>query len=90
MDAVAPSNYIPQSGEECIACGKCQKRCLLGAITIDKEAKMVVVDESKCIGCGVCAVTCPNDSLRLVRQRDNEPFTSVGQMLKTINMENVK
>ncbi|MCP4133605.1 MAG: hypothetical protein GY754_21740 [bacterium] len=90
MDAVAPSNFIPVSNEDCTSCGKCQKRCLLGAITIDKEAKMVVVDESKCVGCGVCAVTCPKDSLRLVRQRDNEPFTSVGQMLKTINMENVK
>jgi len=90
MNAVAPSNFIPMSHDDCIACGKCQKRCLLGAITIDKEAKMVVVDEDKCIGCGVCAVTCSKDSLKLVRQRENKPFTSAGQMLKAFNLENVK
>ena len=88
MDAVAPSNFIPQSGNECIACGKCEKRCLLGAITVDEEAKKVIVDEAKCIGCGVCAATCPKETLKLVRKRDKEPFTSVGKMMKTIDMEN--
>ncbi len=88
MDAVAPSNFIPQSGEDCIACGKCEKRCHLDAITVDKELKRFTVDEVKCIGCGVCATACLKETLKLVRKREKEPFTSVGKMMKTIDMEN--
>ncbi|MCP4130076.1 MAG: hypothetical protein GY754_03565 [bacterium] len=88
-DSVAPSNFIPQSNDECIACGKCEKRCLLEAITINKEEKRVEVNADKCIGCGVCTVTCSKDSLRLIRLERSETFPSGGKMLKAINLENV-
>jgi len=88
-DAVSPSNFIPVSGEECIACGKCEKRCLLGAITINKEDKRIQVDIDKCLGCGVCTVTCPQDTLKLIRYERSEPFSTAGKMLKAIHSENV-
>jgi len=90
MDAVASSNFIPESGDECIVCGKCESRCLPGAITVDKKEKSVIVDVEKCIGCGVCAAACPKETLKLVRRREKEPFTSAGKLLKIIGMENAR
>ncbi|PKL38459.1 MAG: hypothetical protein CVV44_11270 [Spirochaetae bacterium HGW-Spirochaetae-1] len=89
MDAVAPSNFIPRSDDNCLACGKCEKRCMLGAITIDKTEKKVIIEEEKCIGCGVCAAGCTRNALKLVRQRENEPFATSGKMLKVIDSENL-
>lgn len=88
-DAVAPSNFVPLSRGECKACGKCVKRCLLGALAVDKEEQRVVVNKEKCIGCGVCVVSCATESLKLVRHERSTPFTSAGKMLKAINGENI-
>ena len=31
-----------------------------------------ILDKSKCIGCGICANTCPNSTIRIVRARINK------------------
>ncbi len=88
MNAVAPSNFIPRSNDNCIACGRCEKRCMLGAITVDRSGKKVIIDINECIGCGVCAAGCTKDALKLVRHRENEPFPTSSKMIKAINSEN--
>jgi Pyruvate/2-oxoacid:ferredoxin oxidoreductase delta subunit len=60
---------------KCIACGTCQDRCPVGAISIENVAK---VDRSKCLGCGLCAGACPETAI-ILQMRDDieEPFDHV-------------
>jgi len=44
--------------EECIACLRCLKDCPEGAIEGEKR-KIHVIDQSKCIKCGICYDVCP-------------------------------
>jgi indolepyruvate ferredoxin oxidoreductase alpha subunit len=64
-----------EAGEEIVACfieqDKCNSRCeacikLLGCPAIVKEDGKAVIDNSLCIGCGICAQICPYKAI-LVR-----------------------
>ncbi|SHJ30246.1 4Fe-4S binding domain-containing protein [Desulfatibacillum alkenivorans DSM 16219] len=50
--------------ELCAACGDCEERCQVLAITYDDDG-IAVVDEDRCIGCGLCITTCPTEALSL-------------------------
>lgn len=54
---VAP--MIPQTGEHCIGCGRCARRCPTGAISV---GDMAVTDNAKCICCMACTAACPIDA----------------------------
>lgn len=45
----------------CIGCGKCEKTCKFGAITIVNN--LPVIDYTKCRSCMMCAEACPTDAL---------------------------
>lgn len=47
----------------CLGFGTCKKACAFGAITIVNG--LPVVDESKCVGCGSCVVSCPRQVMAL-------------------------
>ena len=53
-------------GEDCVGCGLCEKNCKFDAITVDKEAKLPVIDEEKCIGCSLCVKNCPKNVLEII------------------------
>lgn len=38
----------------CNQCAKCMPTCPLGAISVDRATKHVVIDQEKCVECGVC------------------------------------
>ncbi len=86
--AVAPSNFIAESTEDCIMCGHCVDRCFFGAIALDEDQERSVVDAGKCMGCGVCTITCDQEALRLKRVERESPLPTVGQLLRTIDAEN--
>lgn len=46
----------------CIACGKCQRSCPNGAITMQNN--LPVIDYSKCTSCGKCAEGCPRKCIK--------------------------
>jgi ferredoxin len=51
-----------------VSCGKCAEECPTGAIHLvqngSSESMIPVVDEHKCIGCGMCEYVCPTPILR--------------------------
>lgn len=49
----------------CLGCGDCVASCQFGAISINPETGLPVVDEEKCTACGACAKTCPRKIIEL-------------------------
>ena len=49
----------------CLGCGDCVAACQFGAISMDPETGLPVVDEEKCTGCGACAKACPKKVIEL-------------------------
>lgn len=45
----------------CQHCGEapCAEVCPTGAVKRDSDRNMVLIDEKKCIGCGICGLACP-------------------------------
>jgi Na+-translocating ferredoxin:NAD+ oxidoreductase RNF subunit RnfB len=46
----------------CIACGKCQKECQFGAITVDNN--VAYIDYTKCKLCRKCVAVCPTGAIQ--------------------------
>jgi len=90
MSAISPLNFLQAAGEDCLGCELCIERCLFEALVMDAETDHPVVDPDKCIGCGVCALTCPEETLELYRHERATPFETAGKLIKTIAVENLK
>jgi Fe-S-cluster-containing hydrogenase component 2 len=62
---------------------------MLGALHLDEEEEKVEVDAEKCIGCGVCAIACPTEALKLSRiDRPEKPFDTDVDMYITVAQDN--
>lgn len=54
----------------CVACGVCKdERCPVGAIAEDKGSYKI--SSERCIGCGVCTVTCPTNAITLEKKSES-------------------
>ena len=54
------------------------ERCPVRAIEMNEVA---VVSREKCLGCGLCATTCPEEAITLqLRENGEEPFNRVMEM----------
>ena len=49
----------------CLGLDDCVEVCPQGAISIDREKNVVVVDPEKCTGCGLCVTECPLNLIEL-------------------------
>jgi len=49
----------------CLGCGDCVKACQFGALSINPETGLPVVDEEKCTACGACTKACPRALIEL-------------------------
>ncbi len=49
----------------CMGLGDCVKACAFGALHIDPQTQLAVVDEDKCTACGACTKACPKGLLEL-------------------------
>jgi Na+-translocating ferredoxin:NAD+ oxidoreductase subunit B len=69
---LARSNLVASiNRESCNDCGICaEERCPMQAIEASGGFHSVSV--TRCIGCGVCSLACPTDSIKLVRRPTEE------------------
>jgi len=88
--AMAPSNYVAEAGEDCVLCGTCVDRCFFGAVYLGEEEGRALVDPEKCMGCGVCTHSCPEETLKLRRVERAQPFPGPGELRRTVALENRK
>ena len=49
----------------CLGCGDCVGACQFGAISMNPETGLPVVDETKCTACGACAKACPKHVIEI-------------------------
>jgi len=50
----------------------CLIGCPTGAIHRTAEGGLVVIDDATCIGCSICATSCPYDNIRMVEIRNGK------------------
>jgi len=79
---LAKSNFVASIDQEtCDKCGVCaEERCPVKAIVEENGGYRVQV--GTCIGCGVCTVTCPTESINLSRRPESEqdlPPADIGE-----------
>jgi NAD-dependent dihydropyrimidine dehydrogenase PreA subunit len=70
VDYVASAFTVVAQPDLCQGCEVCMDRCQMDAIRIKEDRP--VVDEGRCIGCGLCVTTCPSGALSLVRKPEQE------------------
>ena len=49
----------------CLGCGDCVAACQFGALSMDPQTGLPVVDEEKCTACGACTKACPKHIIEL-------------------------
>ena len=52
-------------------CDAAAERCQVNAVTLDEKNDYAAINMERCIGCGNCIVSCPSESLHLLK-RENE------------------
>ena len=52
----------PNTTDDCVGCGSCQKICAHDAPQLQDNGKMFI-DHDKCVGCGRCIGVCPVDAI---------------------------
>jgi len=78
---VVNSNYFAVVDEDaCTACGVCEERCPMDAITVDGVAS---VNKDRCIGCGLCVAACDFESMHLAGKDDKERWVPPATVVDT-------
>lgn len=56
---MAPPHFRPRfDSARCVYCGKCARKCPMGSLAVDMQAKKLSQRVERCIGCGLCVIAC--------------------------------
>ena len=81
------SNWKPEIDvEKCNLCLKCERICPMGAVIkmpgyeADGSDSKMVVHESQCVGCALCASHCSEDAITMIKAREYVPAKNLKEM----------
>ncbi len=67
VDFLYPEYEVVRNPQRCIACQVCARQCSNEVHHFDREAGVMVSDESKCVNCHRCVSLCPTRALKIVK-----------------------
>ncbi len=70
-------------------CNTCEIFCPVGAIEFNRE-KGIIIDEKKCIQCGVCGPVCPNGVFEVKIMSDEKMFSDIYNILNNSKTKNLR
>jgi len=73
LPAGAPYGTIDVNRDACTMCLACVGSCPAGALLDNPETPQLRFIESKCVQCGLCRETCPENAIELVPRLDLSP-----------------
>ena len=56
------------SKNNCVGCGICGSKCPVGAISVDIQKGIAVIDQDKCTNCGLCLQNCPQNAIKDIKE----------------------
>lgn len=87
--ALARSNFRPQHlNSNCQKCEKCIQICPMKALwhhwphKEDLSDDLILLKESRCIGCGLCAHHCPNNAIQMKKLYNDIPADNLASILQ--------
>ncbi len=60
----------------------CMIGCPTGAIARDQDSGVISIDPNSCIGCQVCAESCPYDNIVMVQAKDRQGRAAIDQQTR--------
>ena len=58
--------------DDCNLCESCIEFCQFDALSLEPADAYIQINETRCVGCGVCIPACPDDALTLVRRPEDQ------------------
>ena len=68
LDFWATNFHATIDAAKCDGCGKCNRRCQVGAVPYVPGKPPARIDLLRCIGCGLCVPSCPHNAIALVKK----------------------
>ena len=62
----------------------CLVGCPTNAIEYDLDNRIIKINNDTCIGCGICALSCPYNTIEMVKQRDKYDNFLLGENGKSV------
>jgi len=62
-----PEYEVIRDPLRCISCQVCERQCANEVHHFDRDLKMMISDESKCVNCHRCVSLCPTHALKIIK-----------------------
>lgn len=67
LEFIYPEFEVIRNTDRCITCRICERQCANEVHTLNKEKRVMVADETKCVNCQRCVSFCPTRALKIVK-----------------------